>query len=55
MVDGSRVQTRAEAIGQPYADAFVTPQHRSRMRGGIAAVLAGAALIVAGDRYWAGD
>ncbi|MFL5605836.1 MAG: PAS domain S-box protein [Gemmatimonadaceae bacterium] len=32
---------RAEAIGQPYAEAFVTPQHRSRMRGGIAAVLAG--------------
>jgi PAS domain S-box-containing protein len=32
---------RAEAIGQAYADAFVTPQHRSRMRGGIAAVLAG--------------
>jgi PAS domain S-box-containing protein len=32
---------RADAIGQPYADAFVTPQHRSRMRGGIAAVLGG--------------
>jgi PAS domain S-box-containing protein len=32
---------RAEAIGQPYAEAFVTPQHRSRMRGGIAAVLGG--------------
>jgi PAS domain S-box-containing protein len=33
--------SRAEAIGQPYADAFVTPRHRSRMRGGIAAVLGG--------------
>jgi PAS domain S-box-containing protein len=32
---------RADAIGQPYAEAFVTPQHRSRMRGGIAAVLGG--------------
>jgi PAS domain S-box-containing protein len=32
---------RAEAIGQPYAEAFVTPQHRSRMRGGIATVLGG--------------
>ncbi|MDQ6635716.1 MAG: PAS domain S-box protein, partial [Gemmatimonadota bacterium] len=32
---------RVDAIGQPYAEAFVTPQHRSRMRGGIAAVLGG--------------
>jgi PAS domain S-box-containing protein len=32
---------RAEALGQPYAEAFVTPQHRARMRGGIAAVLGG--------------
>ena len=32
---------RTDAIGQMYADTFVTPPHRDRMRGGIAAVLAG--------------
>jgi PAS domain S-box-containing protein len=33
--------SRADAIGRLYADAFVTPRHREKMRGGIAAVLAG--------------
>jgi PAS domain S-box-containing protein len=33
--------SRADAIGRIYADAFVTPKHREKMRGGIAAVLAG--------------
>ncbi|NUS47165.1 MAG: PAS domain S-box protein [Gemmatimonadaceae bacterium] len=33
--------TRADAIGRPYAEAFVTPRHREKMRNGIAAVLAG--------------
>ena len=32
---------RADAIGRIYADDFVTPLHRGKMRGGIAAVLAG--------------
>jgi PAS domain S-box-containing protein len=33
--------SRADAIGRDYADAFVTPLHREKMRGGIASVLAG--------------
>jgi PAS domain S-box-containing protein len=33
--------SRADAIGRDYAEAFVTPRHREKMRGGIAAVLAG--------------
>lgn len=33
--------SRADALGQNYAEQFVTPQHRDRMRGGIAQVLAG--------------
>jgi PAS domain S-box-containing protein len=33
--------TRADAIGRLYAESFVTPRHREKMRGGIAAVLAG--------------
>jgi PAS domain S-box-containing protein len=33
--------TRADAIGRVYAEAFVTPRHREKMRGGIAAVLGG--------------
>ena len=33
--------SRADAIGKDYAEAFVTPMHREKMRGGIAAVLAG--------------
>lgn len=33
--------TRDEAIGRGYADAFVTAEHRDRMRGGIASVLDG--------------
>ena len=33
--------SRADALGRNYADAFVTPEHRDRMRGGIASVLAG--------------
>ena len=40
---------RAEAIGRFYADDFVTAPHRERMRGGIAAVLAGQPL-----RNWVG-
>jgi PAS domain S-box-containing protein len=32
---------RAEATGRIYADTFVTPLHRERLRGGIATVLAG--------------
>jgi PAS domain S-box-containing protein len=32
---------RADAIGRLYAEAFVTPKHREKMRRGIAAVLAG--------------
>jgi PAS domain S-box-containing protein len=36
--------SRADAIGRIYADAFVTPMHREKMRGGIAAVLAGSPL-----------
>ncbi len=33
--------SRADAVGQIYADAFVTVEHREKMRGGIAAVLGG--------------
>ena len=33
--------SRADALGQDYAETFVTPAHREQMRGGIAAVLAG--------------
>ena len=33
--------SRGDALGRNYADAFVTPEHRDRMRGGIASVLAG--------------
>jgi PAS domain S-box-containing protein len=41
--------SRTDAIGRIYADAFVTPAHREKMRGGIAAVLAGNPL-----RNWVG-
>jgi PAS domain S-box-containing protein len=40
---------REDAIGRLYADAFVTPMHREKMRGGIGAVLAGNPL-----RNWVG-
>jgi PAS domain S-box-containing protein len=33
--------TRADAIGKDYAEAFVTPRHRAKMRFGISEVLAG--------------
>ena len=33
--------SRADALGRNYADEFVTPNNRDRMRGGIASVLAG--------------
>jgi PAS domain S-box-containing protein len=33
--------SRADAIGRLYAESFVTPLHRERMRGGIASVLGG--------------
>ncbi len=35
---------RADAIGRDYAETFVTPVHREKMRNGIAAVLAGSPL-----------
>jgi PAS domain S-box-containing protein len=33
--------SRADAIGRDYAESFVTPRHREKMRGGIRAVLGG--------------
>jgi PAS domain S-box-containing protein len=33
--------SRAEALGKEYAEHFVTPEHRDRMRAGIASVLSG--------------